>query len=854
MFCKYCGHKMENTNAPCPNCGYVYNTQQQKPLDFTYDNTQQQRQPDFTYDNMQQYNTGAIRNPFWVNLGKNFGLLFLAAFLSQFSYIPLSIILYTTKKPVPQIISPVLMLLSFFLFVIAMGIYFARRYNDGNLKVKGILQRSLSAFTGVLLLGLVTLIFAVLYKEISRFIPDILSDGSKQIPILAVVIVAGILLTFLSFIILMLVVAGFRFSLSSAQIAGAFGVILTKSIVLFPLVLLFSLISGAGLYLLSLVQVFYSRLLVPILPYSFSSGFILYLLGSFTGACFLLLVIVLSDIILDRCNEKIRQVAVKRANKQIPIFLTIILVLTIVLYIYAVPLGGGAESRIISEIKLNMELANTYSASGMDGMSIYEYRQAYSKILSFKGFLKGEAQLLDESTSITYKNQYAPFFKGVNSLNIKDYYSAAEWFKQLQYYPAPLSGSYFGLLEAYNGLNDVVSAKALIERMIGQEMFFDDMSGLRHISDGRKNALIQELDKLELAVGPKMAYAAFEKTKYNDMNGALNDLMALQKKYTNDPLVSYYIAKVASEYKYEQSNYQVVKDYTAAFASQSAASGQTVDEVNLRLVTSFLYLAANDPQSAQNELSSLYQSYPDDAEVARQYAYILNFQNNPDEALKILNRLTAKDSGDYYAWYLTASAQAIKKDASAALGSMAKFIDITAKDKDLKPTLDKMLYNFSLDFSKILTPDVLTQVEAIKSNTLLYNYIYAIKGWKEQNSEMSNQYIDQVLKADGELGYALYIKGVNNYEQTVRTGKTDFSEAEKYYKKSLSILPNHVEGYFALAHCYKKWGKNLDALRAFRMVTILLPFEDHRTDPYGMTVHAQGEVNSLLQYDIKDGE
>ncbi|NJD04696.1 MAG: tetratricopeptide repeat protein, partial [Ruminiclostridium sp.] len=288
--------------------------------------------------------------------------------------------------------------------------------------------------------------------------------------------------------------------------------------------------------------------------------------------------------------------------------------------------------------------------------------------------------------------------------------------------------------------------------------------------------------------------------------------------------------------------------------NQSKASGAVLDEVNLKLFASYMYLAANDAQNAQLELASLYSAYPGDAEVARQYAYVLNFQKNPDEALKILGSLTAKDPGDYYALYLTASSYILKNDAVSALDNMDKFIKITSGNKDLKPTLDKLLYSFSLSFSKILNPDVLNNVEAIKSNVLLYNYIYAIKGWKEQNSDMSNQYIDKVIQADEGLGYALYIKGINNYEKAVRTGQTDFSEAEKYYKKSLGILPNHVEGYFALAHCYKKWGKNLDALRAFRMVTLLLPFEDHRTDPYGMTVHAQGEVAGLLQYDIKDGE
>ena len=912
MFCRSCGHEYKDINSPCTFCGHVNCAENENESNSTSipgslngingkndQNNQyyQQAQPNYPGqeapqmqqpyqqqphqqpyqqqpygypDAMNQIRTKNSWNPFRGNQGRNFGLLFLSAFLSQFSFIPLSIILYTSKKPVPQIYSPILMILSFALFVITIGMYFSKRYDSGVIKTKGILQRAVSVFTGILLLGLLTLLFALLYKEISRYIPDILNNSSTQVTIFAAIVAAGILLTFLSFIVIVLVVAGFRFSLSSTQIAGAFAVIIKKCLVLFPLALVFSLISGAGLYMLSYVQAFYTNLLEPVFPYSYLSAFFMYLLGSFTSACFLLLVIILSDNILDSCQEKICQLAQRTSKKPVPILIVFVLALTTALYIFTVPLGGGAAERIIGEIKMNIELGNTYGAAGMNEMSIYEYRQAYSKILSFKGFLDGvkaynsgdaslskavsAGPLLDESSKITYKNQYTQFFRGKLSLFIKSYSTAAEQFKQQLYFPNPLSGSYFGLLEAYNGMNDIASANLLIERMIGQEMFFDNMSGFANINENQANKYIDRLDELELAIGPKMAYAAYEKVKYNDMYGALNDLTAMQKKFPQDPLISYFIAKVASEYKNEQNNYQLIKDYTAAFENQSKASGAVSDEVNLKLFASYMYLAANDAQNAQRELSSLYYAYPGNAEVARQYAYVLNFQKNPDEALKVLGSLTAKDPEDYYALYLTASSYILKNDAVSALDNMGKFLEITSKNKDLKPTLDKLLYSFSLSFSKILSPDVLNNVEAIKSNVLLYNYIYAIKGWKEQNSDMSNQYIDKVIEADEGLGYALYIKGINNYEKAVRTGQTDFSEAEKYYKLSLGILPNHVEGYFALAHCYKKWGKNLDALRAFRMVTILLPFEDHRTDPYGMTVHAQGEVSGLTQYDIKDGE
>jgi tetratricopeptide (TPR) repeat protein len=175
---------------------------------------------------------------------------------------------------------------------------------------------------------------------------------------------------------------------------------------------------------------------------------------------------------------------------------------------------------------------------------------------------------------------------------------------------------------------------------------------------------------------------------------------------------------------------------------------------------------------------------------------------------------------------------------------------IAEKDDKQVVSLDKFLYNYSLSFSKALGEKAaIDELEAIKNDTLLYNYIYAIKGWKDMDTTKSNEYITKVIQQNGKLGYAIYINGINYYEEAVRK---DFSKAESFYLKSLELLPNHAEGYFALAHCYKKWGQNLKALRAFRKTVDLMPFEDHRTDPYGITVHAIGEINALKEFDVKE--
>jgi tetratricopeptide (TPR) repeat protein len=137
-------------------------------------------------------------------------------------------------------------------------------------------------------------------------------------------------------------------------------------------------------------------------------------------------------------------------------------------------------------------------------------------------------------------------------------------------------------------------------------------------------------------------------------------------------------------------------------------------------------------------------------------------------------------------------------------------------------------------------------MDKVLADHLLYDYIMGLKGWKDKNSDTSNIYLLKVLNNDKRLGYAMYAVGVNYYEMAIRTGSNDFSKAIEYYLDSLKILPDHFEGYFALGHCYKKADMKLEALRAFRKVVELVPYEDHRVDPYGIVVHSLSQITTLV--------
>lgn len=361
------------------------------------------------------------------------------------------------------------------------------------------------------------------------------------------------------------------------------------------------------------------------------------------------------------------------------------------------------------------------------------------------------------------------------------------------------------MLEAYSQSGQKEKAAEAVKVATAIGVYYDSFADMQKMSKSKLTKYIEHLGEMEATLGPNMAYKAYDKMKYLDGAGAINDLLALQQKHIDSPLVAYYTTKAANLFKNENFNYETSKKSAEAFLRLTSDEMSGEDEVNKALFTARIYFDANDLVSAERLLLEVYDKYPGDADIAEQYAYTLYKGAKYDNALKILDALLKVTPDNYRGIYLSAVCLAGKKDAVGSLAKMAQLVDTLKNASGKEQLMDESLYSYSLVFSKTFSLGAAyEELEKYNTNKLLYNYVHAIKGWKEHNSEISNNYITKVLEVNQNLGYALYIMGVNHYEDTVRNSRTDYTIAADYYRRSLEIIPDHVEGYFALAHCYKR--------------------------------------------------
>lgn len=811
----------------------------------------------------------SINSIFYNNRG-NFAYVFLAALMLQLSHILCPIFLSVSGRPVPGFMHTVFSVLSFILFAAFIFMFFRKTSLAAGKAGFGSLSRSiLSSAGGIAFLYMISLLFAIVYKNLIRYLPVLQSIDAKALLFLAalagvVIVMAALLLTGV-----VLLTAVFEYRLPIISLGRVFLTLIPTFLKRIPMLLFYGLIAATLLYLDNIVLLVLERFSDLYLPQGYYSIYILSVASAFTSGYVIFVLLNMGRKILTGRENAIVEISAKPSRLPVPVFVIAVLLLCVIMTFMLVPPLANSADAVIAESEIHMQKAEAAGKLGLAQKQIYEYDLAYSKVLSLKAYLEGlkylktqdrkdfDASVVDMNTagSLSAKNPYVPYFNGYLKLLNKDYGGAEDSFRITLRYPEGVSQAWLGLLEAYRQSNQREKAIDAVQVATAEGIYYDSFADLKKMKESKLDKYIERLEEMEAVLGPNMAYKAYEKTKYLDGQGAYNDLVALQQKYTDSALVSYYTAKVAGFYRNEQSNYETAKKSVESFLRLTSSEMSQIDEVNKALFAAQSYMEANDLASAERVLAEAYEKYAEDSSITEQYAYTLYKEAKYDDALKLLDTLLKTTPDNYRGIYLSAVCLAGKQDAAGSLAKMAQLLDTLKKGLGKAQLMDECLYSYSLVFSKTFSAGpAYEELEKYNDNKLLYNYMHAIKGWKEHNAESSNNYISKVLEVDGKLGYALYIMGVNYYEDTVRNNRTDFSKAQEYYLRSLEIIPYHAEGYFALAHCYKKWGKNLEALRAFRKVVDLMPYEDHRLDPYGITVHAIGEISALSQSITEEGE
>lgn len=811
--------------------------------------------------------------------GQGFMYLYLAAFSLNLAFIPNTLLLHILQKSVNPVLSMAFQVFGFLCFALFF-ILFIRRTGTSQIQNYKMLNAVAGLCVSVLLLYLVTFVFAIAARFALPYLPALIRFDQGTILWLALWAIALLVLLLMLFSGVTLLTAATAYALRPSDMGRAYGLVVKKMLTAIYKTLPYSVFSGLCLYGANALQNLFLQGLEGFLIPGFYRNFIFYTLGSLLNAGLFWMVISLSKAAIKSLHEPLLNLASREHHRKIPMFAVVLLLAAIGITVAFVPLGKDASDSILAEVALHNEKGDALVKMGLTIGGIYEYDMAYSKVLALKGYLYGlrylegkstlqvdletsENSLIDAS-AIAPGNPYVAYFRGMLYQKNGNVDGAIAAFQQAVLYKNGVVSSYFGLLEAYRQKAQPKDVQHTLKILENTETYTDAYAVIASYKIKKIDAVLDKVSALEANLGPKMVYKALERSHYGDASGALSELMKLQVLYPTDLQINYQIARIANDYRDEQNNYGKVVQYAELFDQLSAkadaetgdlASGTSAEnEAERKLFVAQMYLGANALDQALQLLKEAVATYPSHTELSLQYAYTLNQAERPDEALSALKVILEREPTNREALNLQAIAYLLKKDAPSALAAMGQFIK-AANEANAISLLDKNLYNYCIIFYKVFPgTEGDAALAALGDQPLLAAYLEAVKGWKNKDSQASNQALEKVLKLNSGLGYPYYMMGVNYYENTVRNNETDFSKAAAYYQESLKYLPQHAEGYFALGHCYLKWGKKLEALRAFRKVVDLMPYEDHRVDPYGMTVHAYIQVNELMPFDVKEAK
>lgn len=797
---------------------------------------------------------------------KDVHFLLLALIFSQTSFIIESIILKTTQQAVPMIMNGLGYLLCFFLFYIGLAIYFKKKNKlTGTTWTHYILGRFLPFLCCFFGIALVYILSSEGYKLYYGLFSAMIKGNIISILVIIgfAVGIAIFVFSLLSFVTLL--VSVFQYELCFSRLGFVYLHIIKSMFRKIIITLGITLLLIVAIYLMKLLLSGGSVILTGLYGQGFLKSYLQWFISNLLTALLVAMIFTYSEFILSRVHNKIQEQ--KEKTSRFPIFASSVIVLALVLNLLFFPMKMNANKIIFAEIESHLQKGDAYGATGLAQKSINEYNLAISKVYTYKGYLQGliAIQEKEENQAFLYQqalesfsladmyhpqNPYTPYFRGKIIYGVEENIGGAlEQFYTGLSMKLAVDEALFQILYLEDEKENKKGGDKALAALMDLKLFYDPYEKLDHLSGKKIEKYIDELEELEEVIGPKMVYKALEKAKYNDYGGAITDLLALKERFPNDATISYYLAQYYSTYRNENYNYENVKKYTLDFEDLYNEIIDVETEIAKGLFVTQMFLGANDYDKSIETMEALYDENSDNVEVATQYAYLLTELERNDEALEVLMDIS-KDDQSAAIYYLLAMNYLKKGEFEQSLEDICALEKMTNGKEEYNDELDYYLYLYSLNFSYYWTQvEATSSVDVIKGFPIVYNYLYAVKGWKDKDSEVSNEYIQKVIDENNGLGYAHYIQGINYYEAAVRESTNDFAAAEQAYLRSLEILPNHAEGYFSLAHCYKKAEENLAALRAFRKVVDLLPFEDHRYDPYGMTVHALGEIRELSQYE-----
>jgi len=799
----------------------------------------------------------------FIKKDNQFKYLLIAVFLLMVSFIPNTLYIFFTGNAVPTVLTAVWNVIGFvgFTIMIMKAINGETRLID-LLNAREIINSGIvSIFIWIFILSIYS-IFGIITASLSGLLAKLIMENTAgALALTGVFILLGFILEYFMITGVMLYYVSIKQKGSIFGIGNLylrlFKMVLLKPIYMLLLTIALTVILIMGAY----IQELSTLVISAIIPAAFLQVFIHYLVAALVNAYILYVVFNATKVIIHGKQEQL--VAISTAKKGIPIFAVMVIVPIVAVIIMFNTFSTNPLKKVEAEIQSSVLKGDLLNETGIIQSAIREYDVAYSKLIATRGYLlslkglkssdnnliaQGREQI-NQALAIDPINSYIYLFNGNLDMLAESYSSALNNYKtginNPDFSPECFMGAYRAAYKQKNK-ND---ATQMFDWLVQNEIFSDFWVRLGSVSENKLDKYIDQLDDISVEVELKMMYKYNELATMGNHTQAVAKLEELRRKYPKSSELNYMLARIYAEYRVEANNYGKVLETTEAFLKNVDVNTDAELARQRDLFAASMYVTADNTKEAERLYKELYDKQNSDFEVAEKYIYMLITNGKIDTALEIINKV--REQGH----------ESLAMDFNHALAllnsgdfedSLKRAENMTTYSQEYTEEYDRYLYVYALSYANAIKTETDIQYTNQIEENILYHYINAMNQWKRKNSAEANSYMKQVLELDARLGYAWYCSGINYYEQAIRENTGQFDKAIECYLKSISIVPNHVEAYFSLGHCYKKAERYKEALRAFRKVLDLLPYEDHRTDPYGMTVHAQGEVNNLLSMVAKE--
>ncbi|CCO06930.1 tetratricopeptide repeat protein [Desulforamulus hydrothermalis] len=790
--------------------------------------------------------------------------LWLAFFLLNSSWLFSSLALYLMKRPVPLGLQVLFTVTSFLLGLLAAAVFSGKAF-AGFKSVRASFPPLLAA---TLTLAVVVAAVPLAMRAWTCYLAEMIGRGDIS-NWAAALTFAGLLLVMAVFAMFagMSACAFLLYGVAArgtGRVAAALVAVCLRRLPVFLLLVLANLMVGAVLLkVLQLIEVFLKELL----PYGFFSRYVLemFLAGGKTALALFLLGS--TQLMLAKDGDKLREKIGEQAAGALW-FPAGAAVLTAVLTVFNVLPYLDAPGQVVKNIEARIIRADSFRNLGRDGEASAEYRKAQADLLAFQAYLTGIEEIrengkiekardfLTGAEEICPDSPYVPYFRGMllklavpqaeTDPEINNLFATAAA-KSAGEKTAHVPEARLWTIGGYWAAGDKEKAREALSLAIARGIFSDRFVGLAGAGEKRLAGLRQEISKLENLLKVRELYVLLNRAEYEDESAVLPELLEYAEQ--NPGPESYYQAALLAErIPYPDYMYEYARKYF------TAKSWEKEEEIKAALFTSYMYVKSGHPGEAEQLMAAMHAKYPENAEIAGDYAYTLLENQKPARALAVIKALGVQDVSLLYLQAVAAQQMQDYPGALAALASLCREAERGGAAPDEIRKIDEYLYRFLLEYQELAAwgtvkgQELIAEVKKKQEPVLVYYYVLGLEARQAENYEQSNSYFARLLALNSHLAYPYYLLGVNYNEMAGYLKQDCYRLAEKNFLQFLERRPDVVEGYFCLGMVYKHTGEPAKAERAFRKVIALNPRRDNPLyEPFSMYNHALAEIERIKQ-------